>query len=188
MATNSGLNKKEKEIIKNLIICARNYFFNIHQTNKYELNELGNSLVLGDFLDEMYSNNKNKRNKLKKLVKFNEIPECFTLEKYYTKNEVSNAIKKAHSLGLILFSKNNTSNPSAGAGTGFEGGYKKRVGSRAQVMHGTARQTGGGLKKNDLKYNKHGRIVSKKLSALGKKNIKFLERAGYKAKKGKFGI
>ena len=69
-----------------------------------------------------------------------------------------------------------------------KGGYKQRVGSRAQVMHGTARQTGGGLKRSDLKYNKHGRIVSKKLSALGKKNIKFLERAGYKAQKGKFGV
>ena len=47
--------------------------------------------------------------------------------------------------------------------------YKQRIGSRAMVMHGTARQTSGGLKKKDLKYNKQGRIVSKKASALAKK-------------------
>ena len=27
----------------------------------------------------------------------------------------------------------------------------QRIGSRAQVMHGTAKQTGGGLRKKDLK-------------------------------------
>lgn len=39
-----------------------------------------------------------------------------------------------------------------------------KVGTRLQVMRGTAKQTGGGLKKKDLKYNKHGKIVSKKIS------------------------
>jgi DVNP family len=39
------------------------------------------------------------------------------------------------------------------------------VGSRAQVMHGTAVKTAGGLTKKDLKYNKNGRIVSRKKSA-----------------------
>lgn len=47
--------------------------------------------------------------------------------------------------------------------------HKKTVGSRAEVMHGTAHHTSGGLQKKDLKYNKQGRIVSKKKSALGKK-------------------
>jgi len=41
----------------------------------------------------------------------------------------------------------------------------KQVGSRAQVMHGTADHTTGGLKKGDLKMNKWGRIVSRKKSA-----------------------
>ena len=41
----------------------------------------------------------------------------------------------------------------------------KQVGSRAQVMHGNADHTSGGLKKGDLKYNKSGRIVSRKKSA-----------------------
>lgn len=54
-----------------------------------------------------------------------------------------------------------------------------RVGSRAQVMHGTAEQTSGGLKKHHLKYNKHGRIVSKKKSEQGKSALKRLTRAGY---------
>ena len=37
------------------------------------------------------------------------------------------------------------------------------VGTRAQVMHGTANETSGGLKKSNLKM-KDGRIVSKKAS------------------------
>lgn len=37
----------------------------------------------------------------------------------------------------------------------------KATGTRAQVMHGTARKTKGGLTKADLKYNKDGRIVSR---------------------------
>lgn len=45
----------------------------------------------------------------------------------------------------------------------------KQVGSRAQVMHGTANHTTGGLTKKDLKYNKEGRIVSRVKSAQGKK-------------------
>jgi hypothetical protein len=48
----------------------------------------------------------------------------------------------------------------------------KRVGTRVQVMHGNAKQTGGGLKKKDLKYNKHGKIVSKKASANATKKMK----------------
>jgi hypothetical protein len=61
-----------------------------------------------------------------------------------------------------------------------------RVGSRAQVMHGNAKMTGGGLKKKDLKYNKQGKIVSKKMSHLAKKQ-KRLQKAGYITTKGKFG-
>ena len=37
----------------------------------------------------------------------------------------------------------------------------QKRGSRAQVMHGTAEKTVGGLTKDDLMYNKAGRIVSK---------------------------
>ena len=66
-------------------------------------------------------------------------------------------------------------------------GSGKRIGSRAQVIHGTAHHTTGGLTKRDLKYNKWGRIVSKKRSALAKKTRR-LEKAGYKATKGKFGV
>lgn len=38
----------------------------------------------------------------------------------------------------------------------------QRIGSRAKVMHGGAEKTVGGLTKDDLIYNKAGRIVSKK--------------------------
>jgi hypothetical protein len=47
----------------------------------------------------------------------------------------------------------------------------RKVGTRAQVMHGTAEKTKGGLKKDDLKYNKYGRIVSKRKSARGVKGF-----------------
>ena len=62
----------------------------------------------------------------------------------------------------------------------------QRVGSRAQVMHGNAKMTGGGLRKKDLKYNKQGKIVSKKMSKLAKKE-KRLQKAGYTTRKGQFG-
>lgn len=44
------------------------------------------------------------------------------------------------------------------------------IGSRAQVMHGTAKKTSGGLKKSDLIRNKSGSIVSKKKSIEAKKS------------------
>ena len=52
---------------------------------------------------------------------------------------------------------------------------KQTTGSRAQVMHGTAKKTTGGLTKSQLKYNKQGKIVSKKASALAKKNNRLVK-------------
>jgi hypothetical protein len=60
------------------------------------------------------------------------------------------------------------------------------VGSKAQVWHGTVRHTSGGLTKKDLMKTKKGRIVSRKKHAAGKKALKNLLKAGYKAKKGTF--
>jgi hypothetical protein len=60
------------------------------------------------------------------------------------------------------------------------------VGSKAQVFHGTAKHTSGGLVKKDLVQNKHGRIVSRRKMALGKKALKHLIKAGFKAKRGTF--
>lgn len=54
-------------------------------------------------------------------------------------------------------------------------------------MHGTAHHTPGGLTKADLKYNKWGRIVSRKKSAKAKKDNR-LVKLGFKTQKGKFGI
>ena len=64
--------------------------------------------------------------------------------------------------------------------------FEMTVGSKAQVFHGTAKHTAGGLEKKDLVKNKHGRIVSRKKMAAGKKALKYLTRKGYKAKKGTF--
>ncbi len=70
------------------------------------------------------------------------------------------------------------------------------IGSRAQVMHGTAYKTGAGkvkskggkaLTKVDLKYNKSGKIVSRAKSKNKNKLLAQLRRAGYTYKKGKFG-
>lgn len=60
------------------------------------------------------------------------------------------------------------------------------VGSRAEVWHGNAEHTSGGLAKKDLLQNKWGRIVSAKKHKTAKKE-KRLEKAGFFAKKGKFG-
>jgi hypothetical protein len=62
----------------------------------------------------------------------------------------------------------------------------KTVGSKAEVFHGSAKHTSGGLHKKDLVKNKAGRIVSRKKMAAGKKAIKHLFKLGYKPKKGTF--
>ena len=61
------------------------------------------------------------------------------------------------------------------------------VGSRAQVWHGTAKKTSGGLTRKDLLKNKAGRIVSKRKHFTAKKD-KRLVKAGYLTKKGKYGF
>lgn len=64
--------------------------------------------------------------------------------------------------------------------------YDMLIGTRAQVWHGTAYKTTGGLTKSDLFQNKAGRIVSKSKHASAKRE-KRLVKAGYGTKKGKFG-
>lgn len=61
----------------------------------------------------------------------------------------------------------------------------KTIGSRAEVFHGTAKHTSGGLIKSDLTLNKRGGIVSKKASNSAKKNNQ-LVKSGFKTQKGKF--
>lgn len=65
--------------------------------------------------------------------------------------------------------------------------YNKLVGSRREVMNGTAFETSGRRTKDDFKLNKNGRYVSKKKHMTAKKE-KRLEKAGYFTKKGKFGF
>ena len=65
------------------------------------------------------------------------------------------------------------------------GKFKGLIGSRAQVMHGTVYKTKGGLTKNKLKFNKHGKIVSRAKSSSNP--LKRLTDAGYRTKKGEFG-
>jgi len=78
-------------------------------------------------------------------------------------------------------------NNSMSGGMKMCGGAKKpAVGTKAQVYHGTAKHTSGGLTRKDLMKTKKGRIVSKKKHAAGKKALKRLTKAGYKAKKGTF--
>lgn len=61
-----------------------------------------------------------------------------------------------------------------------------RIGTRCKVFNGSAKQTSGGLTKSDLKKNKHGRIVSKRMSEIATKEKRLL-RHGYGTKKGEFG-
>jgi hypothetical protein len=68
------------------------------------------------------------------------------------------------------------------------GAHIKAVGSKAEVFHGTAKHTSGGLKKKDLVKTRKGRIVSRKKQLAGRKAIKRLFALGYKPKKGKFSL
>lgn len=65
--------------------------------------------------------------------------------------------------------------------------YELLSGTRAQVWHGTAYKTSGGLTKKNLFQNKNGRIVSKTKHASSKKEMRLLK-FGYGTKKGKFGF
>jgi hypothetical protein len=64
--------------------------------------------------------------------------------------------------------------------------FKKLIGTRAEVMHGTAYKTSGKLTKDKLVYSKSGRIVSRSKHVTAK-NEKRLQKYGYTAKKGHFG-
>jgi hypothetical protein len=64
--------------------------------------------------------------------------------------------------------------------------HEMLVGSRAQVWHGTAYKTSGGLTKPHLMKNKSGRIVSKTKHTTAKRE-KRLVKHGYGTKKGHFG-
>jgi 3-deoxy-D-arabino-heptulosonate 7-phosphate (DAHP) synthase len=65
--------------------------------------------------------------------------------------------------------------------------FEQTNGSRAQVWHGTAKHTSGGLTKSALMKNKHGRIVSRRKHTTAKKENR-LVKAGYITKKGHFGF
>jgi hypothetical protein len=67
------------------------------------------------------------------------------------------------------------------------GKYQSRIGTRAQVYHGTSLKTSGGLIKSDLIKNKSGRIVSKAKHFTAKKEKRLLK-FGYGTKKGSFGF
>jgi hypothetical protein len=60
------------------------------------------------------------------------------------------------------------------------------IGTRAQVWHGTAYKTSGGLTKGNILQNKNGRIVSRSKHASAKRENR-LVKAGYGTQKGKFG-
>jgi hypothetical protein len=83
-------------------------------------------------------------------------------------------------------SGNNGTRKNIGTG-GMAGGAKlPAVGTKAQVWHGSAKHTSGGLVKKDLMKTRKGRIVSKRKHAAGKKALAQLKKAGYVAKKGTF--
>jgi hypothetical protein len=66
------------------------------------------------------------------------------------------------------------------------GKYDMVIGSRVQVMNGTAHHTSGGLTKEKLFRTKNGRIVSKSKHFSAKRENR-LVKAGYGTRKGKFG-
>ena len=64
--------------------------------------------------------------------------------------------------------------------------FKRLIGTRAEVMHGTAYKTAGKLTKEQLIYSKSGRIVSRSKHVTATRE-KRLQKYGYTAKKGHFG-
>ena len=64
--------------------------------------------------------------------------------------------------------------------------FEQLVGSRAQVMHGTAYKTTGDLTADKLTVNKSGRFVSKKKHITAKRENRLVKH-GYGSKKGQFG-
>ena len=64
--------------------------------------------------------------------------------------------------------------------------FEMLIGTRAQVWHGTAYKTSGGLTKSHIMQNKNGRIVSRSKHASAKKERRLIK-AGYGTQKGKFG-
>ena len=64
--------------------------------------------------------------------------------------------------------------------------YKQTTGSKAQVFHGTAKHTPGGVFKDGIKQKRNGRLVFLKASRSARRT-KNLWKSGFTAKKGKFG-
>jgi len=83
---------------------------------------------------------------------------------------------------MTRYTKNSAGNYVVGGQT-----FQQLFGHRAQVWHGTAYKTSGGLVKSDLIQNKHGRIVSRKKQSTAKRENR-LVKAGYGTKKGTFGF
>lgn len=65
--------------------------------------------------------------------------------------------------------------------------HVQTTGTRAQVWHGTAKKTSGGLTKSDLMQNKAGRIVSRAKHNTAKREMRLVKH-GYGTKKGEFGF
>ena len=65
--------------------------------------------------------------------------------------------------------------------------HVQTIGTRAQVWHGTAKKTSGGLMKSNLMQNKAGRIVSRAKHNTAKREMRLVKH-GYGTKKGKFGF
>ena len=61
------------------------------------------------------------------------------------------------------------------------------IGSKRQVWNRSRSKTKGGLTRKDLKKNKRGRIVSRRLSRKSKRENR-LVKMGYKTRKGEFSL
>jgi hypothetical protein len=83
-------------------------------------------------------------------------------------------------------SGNNGTRKNGGTGEMAGGAKVPAIGTKAQVWHGSAKHTSGGLVKKDLMKTRKGRIVSKRKHAAGKKALAQLKKKGYVAKKGTF--
>ena len=147
-------NVKYKEMIRleEIDIAIKNRKEQIDKMNEKQLKLHNEKKEL-----DKEEDSENKQNKQKKMIKLEEID--------IANKKKKEKQKKLQEGGNKSKSKNNTIYK-------IKKGSKKTsciVGSRAKVFHGICDKTSGGLTKKDLKFNKIGKIVSKKASSSAKK-------------------
>lgn len=130
--------------------------------------EIKNTMIKKELDCNILSQERTDKENLQKLETIRQA-ELFRARQIKKKKIAENELKNANKNSKQIYGGNkNTDNTIYK----IKKGSKKQsciIGSRAKVFHGICDKTSGGLTKKDLKYNKIGKIVSKKASRSAKK-------------------